>query len=205
MGVYTCISCRSCEILTLSVGDVLLSLRISVLLGKAKIDDMDLVCLLSQTNQKVVRLNVAVDEILRVHILNAVHCLVSEHQHRLQTKLAVAKAEEILERGAEKIENHNIVVAFHSIPMDVWHANATCQNLVQLGLVQQLWVLRFDGLQFDGNLVTSLYICANVNISKRSGANLTSQSELAADSQLHCKCKSTCGCDGEDGPFSSQT
>lgn len=41
-----------------------------ILLGQSKVDDVDLVGLLSQSNQKIIRLDVPVDEILGVHVLD---------------------------------------------------------------------------------------------------------------------------------------
>ena len=58
------------QVLVLSVGDVKVGLRVPVLLGETKIDDINLVATLSDSHQKVVWLDVAVDEIAGVDVLN---------------------------------------------------------------------------------------------------------------------------------------
>mmetsp|Transcript_122964 Transcript_122964/g.226495 ORF Transcript_122964/g.226495 Transcript_122964/m.226495 type:complete len:229 (-) Transcript_122964:394-1080(-) len=83
MCVYASISCCACEILALSVGDVLLRLRVAVLLCQPKVNDVHLVGLFAQTNEEVVRLDIPVDEILGVHILNTIDHLICKHENSL--------------------------------------------------------------------------------------------------------------------------
>ena len=45
---------------------------VPVLLSQTKVDDVDEVALFAQTHEKVVRLNIAVDEVFRMNVLNAV-------------------------------------------------------------------------------------------------------------------------------------
>ena len=66
---------RACEVLVLAVGDVLMGARIAELLGKAEVDDVDQVALFGQTHQKVVGLDVAMYEVLRVNELDAADLL----------------------------------------------------------------------------------------------------------------------------------
>ena len=49
----------------------------------------------------------------------ATYHLVSEHQHSLETELALAVVKEVLETRAEQVDNHDVVVALHSKPVDV--------------------------------------------------------------------------------------
>lgn len=67
------VACRARQALVLTVRDVLLGLRVDVLLGQAKIDNVDGMLPLAAwaPHQKVLRLHVAVDEALGVHILHA--------------------------------------------------------------------------------------------------------------------------------------
>lgn len=76
---------RARQALVLAVRDVLLGLRVDVLLGQAKVDDVDGVLPLAARppNQEVLRLHVAVDEALGMHILHARDQLDGDHQHRL--------------------------------------------------------------------------------------------------------------------------
>ena len=59
------------QVLVLSVGDVKVGLRVPVLLGETKVDDVDLVAALADSHQEVVRLNVPMDEVARMDILDA--------------------------------------------------------------------------------------------------------------------------------------
>jgi hypothetical protein len=69
--VYACITCRSRQILILSVRDMKVGLGIAILLGKTKVDGIDLITTFSNTHQEVVRLDVTMNEIFRMDIFNA--------------------------------------------------------------------------------------------------------------------------------------
>jgi hypothetical protein len=71
MCIDTGISCSTSQILVLSVGDVLMSLGVSVFLGQTEIDHIDNMRLLAQSDQKVVRLDISVDVVLAMHIFNS--------------------------------------------------------------------------------------------------------------------------------------
>ena len=66
---------RACQVLVLAVGDVLVGARVAVLLGQAEVDYVHEVALLGQAHQEVVRLDVAVDEVLRVDVLDSAYLL----------------------------------------------------------------------------------------------------------------------------------
>lgn len=69
--VYGGIACRASQVLVLPVGDVLVCSGIAVLFGKAKVNDVHQVTLLAKPHKEVVRLDVSMDEILRVDVLDA--------------------------------------------------------------------------------------------------------------------------------------
>jgi hypothetical protein len=71
VGVDRGISGSSSEILAISVWDVFSSLGVSESLGKAEVDDVDIVLLLANANQKVIWLDVSVQEVSGVHKLNS--------------------------------------------------------------------------------------------------------------------------------------
>ena len=73
MGVNTGVSGRSSQCLVLAVRDVLVSAGIAVFLCQTKVNDVDQVSLLPQSHQEVVRLHVAVDEILGVNVLQSTY------------------------------------------------------------------------------------------------------------------------------------
>ena len=82
-----------------------------------------LVGALAKAHEEVVGLDVAVDEAARVHKLDAREQLVGEHQHRLEAELAVAEVEEVLEGGAEQVDDHDVVVALDAVPAHVGDAD----------------------------------------------------------------------------------
>ena len=59
------------QVLVFPVRDVLVGARVAVLLRQPKVDHVDEVSLLAEPHQEVVRLHVAVDEVLRVDVLDA--------------------------------------------------------------------------------------------------------------------------------------
>jgi hypothetical protein len=67
------------EILVFSVGDVLLRLGVPVLLRQTKVNDVDLVGLLAQSDEEIVWLYVTVNEVLGVHQFYARDHLVAQN------------------------------------------------------------------------------------------------------------------------------
>ena len=71
------------QILSIAVWDMLSSLRVSKALSQAKIDDIDVVLLLADADQEVVRLDVSMQEVPRVHELNSLQ-LSNSHIRKCQ-------------------------------------------------------------------------------------------------------------------------
>jgi hypothetical protein len=101
MGVDTGVACSTRQVLVLTVWNVEVSLRVTVLLGQTKINDVDLVATFANAHEEVVGLDVSVDEGFGVDVLDAGDELVGEEEHSLEGELAVAEVEEILQAGAE--------------------------------------------------------------------------------------------------------
>ena len=55
--------------------------------------------------------------------------LIGEHEHRFEGKFALAVVEEVLERGSQQVDHHNVVVALYSEPVHVRDAN--CKSKTQ--------------------------------------------------------------------------
>ena len=79
MRVNGRISSRSCQILAVSVGDVLPSSRVPVPLSQTKVNDVNMMLFLPNSNQEIVRFDVSVDEMTRVDVFNSRQHLVSKH------------------------------------------------------------------------------------------------------------------------------
>lgn len=167
VGVDGGVTSRAGQVLVLSVRDVQVGLGVAVLFSQTKVDDIDLVASLSNTHEEVVWLDVAVDEVAGVDVLDAgdldkrrwnvnsrsqrkkslsTYELISQKKDRLEGEFALAKVEQILERGAEKVDDHGVVVALDAEPSDEGDADAAGQILVHFGFVLELRVLGFDRL-----------------------------------------------------------
>ena len=85
----------SSQILAISVRNMFTGLRVSEPLGQTEVDDVDVVLLLADTDEEIVRFDVSVEEVSRVHKLNSLELivsikykrksnyhLISKHQHR---------------------------------------------------------------------------------------------------------------------------
>jgi len=59
-----------------------------------------------------------VEEALAVHVVHARDQLVGEHERRLEREPAAAEVEEVLERGPEEVEDHDVVVPLGAVPPD---------------------------------------------------------------------------------------
>lgn len=153
MGVDGGVTSGTSQVLVLSVRDVEVGLGVPVLLGETKVDHVDLVASLADTHEEVVGLDVTVDEALSVNVLDAADQLVGEQEDGLEGEFAVAEVEEILEGGAEEVENHGVVVTLGAEPPDEGNADAASERLVDAGLILELRVLGLDGLKLDGNLL----------------------------------------------------
>jgi hypothetical protein len=98
--------------------------------------------------------------------------LVGEHEHRFEAELPVAEVEQVLQAGAQQVDDHDVVVALDAVVPDVGDAHcaearqcmstrrwaslarngpaaaltSALQDLVELGLIHQLRVLGLDAL-----------------------------------------------------------
>lgn len=101
MRIDACVAGRSGQVLVLTVRDVEVSLRVTILLRQAKINHIDLVSTLANAHQEVIRFDVTVDKRLGMDVFNARDELVGQQQDRLEGEFAIAKVEKILQAWAE--------------------------------------------------------------------------------------------------------
>ena len=184
MGVDRGITSSAGQVLVLSVRDVEVSLRVPVLLGKTKINDVDLVASLADAHEEVVGLDITVDEGLGVNVLDAGDELVGQQQDRLQGEFTVAEVEEILETGAEEVKDHGVIVALGSKPADERDADAAGERLVNAGLILELGMLRLGALELDGDLFSRDNISAQVDVAERARADLSTDTVLVTDAEV---------------------
>ena len=83
----------------------------------------------------------------------ATHQLVCEHENRLEGKVPIAHPEEVLERGPEEVDDHDVVVSLLAGPVDPRDTGATHEGLVDLALLLERRRLGNSRLEFDGHLL----------------------------------------------------
>lgn len=90
--------------------------------------------------------------------------MVGEEENSLEAKLAVTEVEKVLERRAEKVEDHGIVIALGTEPPNKGNANTTSESLVDLRLILELGMLSLDGFELDGDFLAGNDVDAEVDI-----------------------------------------
>lgn len=161
-----------------------MSLGVTVLLGQTEINDIDLVAALADAHQEVVWLDITVDEGLGVDVLDTGDQLISKEEDGLEGELSVAEVEEIFQTGAEKVEDHGIVVTLGTEPADKWDTDTTSEGLVDTSLIFELRVLGFDGLELDGDLFARDDVGSEVDVSETTTTNLTTDAVLVSDAKI---------------------
>ena len=124
MGVQTCVSGSSRQTLSVFVGNVLASPRVSVSFGEPKVNDVHVVLPLAETHQEVVRLNISVQVKPRVYVLDALDHLVRKHQHCLERELPATLSEQFLQAATESVHHHHISFFVLAEPMNLRNSNA---------------------------------------------------------------------------------
>lgn len=153
MGVDAGITGRSSQVLILTVRDVEVSLGIAVFLGQTEIDHVNLISTLTNSHQEVIGFDVTMDERFGVDIFDAGDQLIGQEKNGLQRKFAVAKIEQVLQTGAEEVDDHRVVVTFSTEPTDEGDADTPSEGFVDAGFIFELWVLSLDAFELDSDLL----------------------------------------------------
>mmetsp|Transcript_34681 Transcript_34681/g.110201 ORF Transcript_34681/g.110201 Transcript_34681/m.110201 type:complete len:290 (-) Transcript_34681:136-1005(-) len=163
-------------------GYVLVGLRVPEPLRQAEVHDVDAVAPWAQAREEVVRLDVAVHDAAGVHALDAVQHLLRQQQHGPEAETPAAAAEELLERGAQQLHDHGVVLALHAVPAHAGHAAAAREAAVELRLGEELAaLLGVDPLELHGNLVAHDPVEARKHFAVGAGADHLPDLEPAAD------------------------
>jgi len=104
---------------------VLLGLRVAVLLGHAEIDHVNDVGGFGSgtSDQEVIGLDIAVDEILLMNSLHSRKHLLRHHDNGLDGESATAVVEQILQRRAKKVDHQDVVQTLLTEVVDVGDAS----------------------------------------------------------------------------------
>jgi len=172
------------KVLVLSIRDMEVGLGVAVLLCEAEVDNVDLVASLADAHQEVVGLDIAVDEGLGVDVLDTRNELVRQEEDGLERELPVTEVEEILQTGAEEIEDHGVVVTLGSEPADEGDSNAASHRLVNASLILELGMLGLNALELDSNLLAGDDVGAKVDVAEGTGANLSTDPVLITDTEI---------------------
>lgn len=108
----------------LAVGDVLLGLGVSVLLGHTEVDHVDDVGRLGSwsSDQKVVGLDITVDEVLFVYRLDSGKHLLGDHDDGLDGEPTSAVVEKVFERRSKQVDDKDVVQTLLSKVVDIGNA-----------------------------------------------------------------------------------
>lgn len=125
MGVDTHVTSSARKRLAFAVGNVLLRLGVTVLLGHTEIDHVDDIRSLGvwPADEEVIGLDITVDQVLLVDGLDAGQHLLGDHDNRLEGESPVAVVEKILERWTEKIDHQDVVQTFLAKVVHIWDAS----------------------------------------------------------------------------------
>jgi len=109
MSIQTSVSSSSSKVLAISEGNVL-TIGTLVALGQSKIDDVDgIFSLFAATDQKIIRLDISVDDSFFVNNLNPLYHLSRNVQNCFEIKLAPALLKEVFQTLAEHVHDHDVV------------------------------------------------------------------------------------------------
>jgi hypothetical protein len=113
VSVQTRISCSSSQMSILAVGDVLLRPRVSILLSQAKVDQVDNIGAGTQTQEKVIGLDISMNVVAPVNLFYPLNHLVGEHEHSFQTEFLAAVVEKVSKTWPQHVHHHDIKVGLH--------------------------------------------------------------------------------------------
>lgn len=102
-------------------------------------------------HEKIVGLDVSVDETLAVNVFYSGDELIGEKQNCFQAESSGAKVEEVLEAWPKQFHYHHIEVPLRTAPLDLRNPDTALHHPVELRLDVKLGMLCLDAFQFDGN------------------------------------------------------
>ena len=119
------VSGGSSKILTVLVRNML-ALTVFVALGKAEVDDVDVVSGgLGAADQEVIRLDVTMDDSLLMHFLDSLDELRADQQDSFQVELPAACLEKVFEGWTKQVHDHDMKVLVGN--------GAVCADVVKAG------------------------------------------------------------------------
>ena len=108
-------TCRANQMWFPGTTGIGLHLGITAFRSKAQIRHIYLISMLPYTHQEVHRLDISMDDALRMDSSETTNELVSEHQYCFEGELAAAKVEKVFQTRPQEIKHHSVVFAFRLI------------------------------------------------------------------------------------------
>jgi hypothetical protein len=93
MGIDRSVPSSTSQVLVLPVGDMQMSLGVSVLLGETEINDIDLIASFPNAHEEIVGLDISVDKVSRVNVFDSRDELVGEEKDSLEGEFSVTEVE----------------------------------------------------------------------------------------------------------------
>mmetsp|Transcript_111960 Transcript_111960/g.321700 ORF Transcript_111960/g.321700 Transcript_111960/m.321700 type:complete len:265 (+) Transcript_111960:809-1603(+) len=170
MHVDAGVSHGSRHTLTLGARDVFAGVRVAPPLSQPEVHDEDAVLSLAHTHQKIVWLDVTVEQTARVNELDTLEHLLGQHQHRLEGEQTAARCKAVVQRGALQLHDHDVVRALP--PRKVYHRQvlALANTLVVACFRQEPpSLLSLRPLELRSHLLPRLLVEAPVHHAVRPG------------------------------------
>jgi hypothetical protein len=116
------------------------------LLGETHVRDIDGISLPACAHQKVVRLDISMDQFLLVQILQSANQLICYYQTRFEGESMAAVAEQVFQAWSKKFKYQSIVFALGSEPVDFGDSDTASKPFIDLVLLSK--ISRLDGPMF---------------------------------------------------------
>lgn len=170
---------------------------ISVLLGHAKVNQMDRVFVWEtlSANEEIVWLNIPVNEIVVVDSLNEGKHLHRDLNNSFDAKFAPTPVKKILKRWAQQINDKNVVKTLLTKVVRIGDPLDTIKMLVRAVLVPQLRGLCFAGFELDSHGDPVNKVRSLKDDTERPFTNLLTNLVVEANNLIGCiGCGSRWGC-----------
>jgi len=141
VGVNACIPKSPVETFDLASRKMLLGIQINVVRCVGIVNRIDLMQLLSEPHQKVLRFDIPMNKSLVVEVLDVTQHMVSDHQDSLEAECSFADIEIVLESIAEQVCHEKIEVLIEPIPVKVGYTYSSLNAFKNCAFVHDKWSL----------------------------------------------------------------
>mmetsp|Transcript_112186 Transcript_112186/g.302751 ORF Transcript_112186/g.302751 Transcript_112186/m.302751 type:complete len:209 (-) Transcript_112186:3-629(-) len=160
---------------------MLLRARIKPITGHAEVDHPHGVCTGIAADQKVVGLDISVEQTYLVHMLQAIHHLVSQAEHRLQPQALLAEVEQILERRSKQLRDHHVAKVLGLECMHERYAASALEQAASPEFSFQVLMVTLGRLHLDGNVLARLSVLAHEHFAEGPHANFRADGVASTD------------------------